>query len=78
MGTSLMNTKLTLSALFAACLLTHPRHGQGVENRAFRCEGAYPPFSWTDAGRSRALTSISPMPVCQQMAVRGAELVAQD
>nr|WP_246878119.1 hypothetical protein [Aeromonas sp. PrichA-15] len=44
-----MKTTLTLSALVAACLLAAPVTAKEWKTVRFGVEGAYPPFSWTDA-----------------------------
>ncbi|MGE6235323.1 ABC transporter substrate-binding protein [Aeromonas media] len=73
-----MNTKLTLSALFAACLLTTPVTAKEWKTVRFGVEGAYPPFSWTDAsGEIKGFDIDLAHALCQQMAVK-CELVAQD
>ena len=72
------NTKLTLSALFAACLLTTPVTAKEWKTVRFGVEGAYPPFSWTDAsGEIKGFDIDLAHALCQQMAVK-CELVAQD
>ena len=74
----MMNTKLTLSALFAACLLTTPVTAKEWKTVRFGVEGAYPPFSWTDAsGEIKGFDIDLAHALCQQMAVK-CELVAQD
>ncbi|MFM5136131.1 ABC transporter substrate-binding protein [Aeromonas rivipollensis] len=74
----MMNTKLTLSALFAACLLTTPVTAKEWKTVRFGVEGAYPPFSWTDAsGEIKGFDIDLANALCQQMAVK-CELVAQD
>ena len=74
----MMNTKLTLSALFAACLLTTPVMAKEWKTVRFGVEGAYPPFSWTDAsGEIKGFDIDLANALCQQMAVK-CELVAQD
>lgn len=74
----MMNTKLTLSALFAACLLTTPVTAKEWKTVRFGVEGAYPPFSWTDAsGEIKGFDIDLAHALCQQMAAK-CELVAQD
>ena len=74
----MMNTKLTLSALFAACLLTTPVTAKEWKTVRFGVEGAYPPFSWTDAsGEIKGFDIDLAHALCQQMTVK-CELVAQD
>ena len=74
----MMNTKLTLSALFAACLLTTPVTAKEWKTVRFGVEGADPPFSWTDAsGEIKGFDIDLAHALCQQMAVK-CELVAQD
>ena len=73
-----MKTTLTLSALFAACLLATPVTAKEWKTVRFGVEGAYPPFSWTDAsGEIKGFDIDLANALCQQMAVR-CELVAQD
>ena len=74
----MMNTKLTLSALFAACLLTTPVTAKEWKTVRIGVEGAYPPFSWTDAsGEIKGFDIDLAHALCQQMAVKCA-LAAQD
>ena len=74
----MMNTKLTLSALFAACLLTTPVMAKEWKTVRFGVEGADPPFSWTDAsGEIKGFDIDLAHALCQQMTVK-CELVAQD
>lgn len=73
-----MKTTLTLSALVAACLLAAPVTAKEWKTVRFGVEGAYPPFSWTDAsGEIKGFDIDLANALCQQMAVR-CELVAQD
>ncbi len=59
----MMKIRLTLSALFVASLLVTPAMAKEWKTVRFGVEGAYPPFSWTDASaRSRGLILISPTP----------------
>ena len=74
----MMNTKLTLSALFAACLLTTPVTAKELKTVRFGVEVAYPPVSWTDAsGEIKGFDIDLAHALCQQMTVK-CELVAQD
>lgn len=74
----MMKTTLTLSALFAACLLATPVTAKEWKTVRFGVEGAYPPFSWTDAsGEIKGFDIDLANALCQQMAVK-CELVAQD
>lgn len=73
----MMTIKLTLSALFAACLLATPVTAKEWKTVRFGVEGAYPPFSWTDAsGEIKGFDIDLANALCQQMAVK-CELVAQ-
>lgn len=50
-----MKTTLTLSALVAACLLATPVTAKEWKTVRFGVEGAYPPFSWTDASGDQGI-----------------------
>lgn len=73
-----MKIRLTLSALFVASLLATPAMAKEWKTVRFGVEGAYPPFSWTDAsGEIKGFDIDLANALCQQMAVK-CELVAQD
>ncbi len=74
----MMKIRLTLSALFVASLLATPAMAKEWKTVRFGVEGAYPPFSWTDAsGEIKGFDIDLANALCQQMAVK-CELVAQD